>query len=265
MKKLSLLSKLFYGLIRISMLTLIIVFGVRFLSTGDAAIRSNSLFVCGQSALFLLVSSVPLILKKLGVIVPDFVYIIFGLFCTAHFVLGEILGFFASVKWWDSALHTISGMLITILSFSVISLFNKKDTGYKPSVGFACLFAFCLATTVGVVWEIVEFAADQIFDLNMQRAYVSTVSGERGIALAGTNALKDTMKDFILNSVGALVVSVGGLIIAKKKGLGVESFVFIKRREGCQKGVNLATEDTTLADNLDAQQFESEQVEEQNK
>ena len=145
---------------------------VGFFINDDASVKSNYLFICGQCALFLVVSFTPLFLKKLNLDIPDFIYVIFILFCMAHFFLGEIMGFFATVKWWDSALHTFSGMLITLLSFSLINLLNNANGGFKLNIGFACLFAFSITIMVGVLWEIIEFIADSWFGLNMQRAYV---------------------------------------------------------------------------------------------
>jgi len=195
----------------------------------DAAVKSNCLFICGQSALFLVVSFAPNLLRKLNLEMPDFVYIIFIFFCLAHFLLGEILGFFATIKWWDSALHTISGMLITLLSFSIITLLNKTDgEEFKLNLAFACIFAFCISVTIGVFWEIVEFAADSWFGLNMQRAYVSTVSGERGAPLMGAEALKDSMKDLILDALGSLTVCILSAIYVVKSGTSVDKLTVIK-------------------------------------
>lgn len=211
---------------------------IGFFINHDQSVKANYLFICGQCALFLIISFTPLVLKKLNLDIPDFVYIIFILFCMAHFFLGEIMGFFATVKWWDSALHTISGMLITLISFSLINLLNNaNDKKFKLNIGFACLFAFSLTMTVGVLWEIVEFLADSWFDLNMQRAYESTVSGERGFALFGQEALTDTMKDLILDALGAIIVCVACSIFLVKSGCGIEKLSVIKRKRHSKKSI----------------------------
>jgi len=224
-------ARITYISLRVLMAVVFVISVVGFILNNDPSVKSSYLFNCGQSALFLLVSFTPLFLKKLDLDIPDLFYIIFILFCLAHFLCGEILGFFARFGWWDSLLHTFSGMLITLLSFSVINLLNKANgKDFKLSLAFSVLFAFCIAVTIGVVWEVVEFAMDNMFGLNMQRAYVSTLSGERGAPLMGMDALRDTMKDLILDALGALIVCISCSIFVIKKGLTVDSLVLIKKR-----------------------------------
>ena len=142
-------AKITYLCLRIMMALVLVLAMVGFFLNKDASVKSNYLFICGQCVLFLVVSFTPLFLKKLDLDIPDFVYIIFILFCMAHFFLGEILGFFALFKWWDALLHTFSGMLIALLSFSVINILNHaNEKGFKLNIGFACLFAFSFALTI---------------------------------------------------------------------------------------------------------------------
>ncbi len=205
----------------------------------DQSVKSEYLFVCAQSAMFLIVSFLPNFLRKFELDIPDFIYIIFIFFCLAHFFCGEILGFFVKIKWWDSVLHTFSGMIIALLSFSLINLLNKNAKGFKLNIGFAALFAFALTVSIGVIWEIVEFATDSWFGTNMQRAYVSTMNG-RGAALLGQSALADTMKDLILDSIGAAVVCIICVVAVCLKKIEVEDLSFIKKKK---KIVKMDTED----------------------
>lgn len=211
------------------LMTVVFVIGLLgLLLNDDQSAKSEYLFISAQSGMFLIVSFVPTFCKKLRLDIPDFVYIFFILFCLAHFFFGEILGFFVKVKWWDSVMHTFSGMMIALLSFSLINILNNNVGNFKLNMGFAILFAFSMSVMIGVVWEIIEFAADSWFGLNMQRAYVSTMDG-RGAALVGQAALKDTMKDLILDSIGAGFVCVVCAIFAHKKKIKVEDLSFIKR------------------------------------
>lgn len=196
----------------------------------DQSIKSENLFICSQSGLFLIISFLPNFLKKFELDIPDFLYIIFIFFILAHYFCGEILGFFAKVKWWDSALHTFSGMLIALLSFSLINLLNKNSDNFKLNIGFTALFAFSFTIMVGVLWEIFEFCSDLWFDSNMQRAYVSTMNG-RGEALVGQAALADTMKDLILDSCGAGVVCIVCIIAVSLKKIKIEDLSFIKKKK----------------------------------
>lgn len=223
-------TRIIFIVISSIMSALFVYAGIMYFIETNLAEKSNNLFICGQCALYLVVTLVPLLMRKLKLEVPDFVYLIFIGFCVAHFLLGEILGFFATVSWWDSALHTISGMLITLLSFSLITVLNNEHKGQgKVSVVFACLFAFCVSLTIGLMWEIVEYLMDTWFDLNMQRAYVSTVSGERGAPLVGQEALSDTMKDLLLDAFGALVVSISAGVYIVRSQKEVEHLTLIKK------------------------------------
>lgn len=215
---------------RVLMIIMFIIGVLGMIFNDDQSAKSEYLFICAQSGLFLIISLVPAVLNKMEIDVPDFVYIFFICFCLAHFFCGEILGFFVRFKWWDSMLHTLSGVMLALLSFSLINLLNKNEGNFKLSMGFAILFAFSLAVAIGVIWEIIEFAADSLFGLNMQRAYVSTHDG-RGEPFVGQRALMDTMKDLILDSLGAAVTCVTCAIFAHKKKLKIEDFSFIKKRK----------------------------------
>ena len=221
-------AKITYLISRALMFFVLVVSVLGFILNDDQSVKGDYLFNIGQSVMFLIVTILPKYLKKFELDIPDFVYIIFSLFCLAHFLCGEILGFFVKIKWWDSVLHTISGMLIALLSFSLINLLNKSNgTGFKLNIWFETLFAFTMTLAIGALWEIFEFLADIMFNLNMQRAYVSTVSG-RGEALVGTLALADTMKDLILDSIGGLFTcTICALSVVKKK-VDIEDLSVIK-------------------------------------
>lgn len=220
---------------RVMMGVILIISTLGVIFNKDQSTKSEYLFICSQCAKFLIVSLLPYFMKKLELDIPDFIYIIFIFFCLAHFFCGEILGFFVKVKWWDSALHTFSGMLIALLSFSLINLLNNNKNGnFKLNIAFVALFAFTMTITIGVIWEIIEFCSDSWFNTNMQRAYVSTMNG-RGEALLGQAALADTMKDLILDSIGAGVVCIICIIAVRKKKIKIEDLSFIKKKEKVNK------------------------------
>ena len=127
-------------------------------------------------------------------------------------------------------LHTFSGMFIALLSFSLIHLLSKdKESSFQANTWFVMIFAFSVAIAIGAIWEIFEFACDEFFGLNMQRAYESTLSG-RGTPFVGTDALRDTMKDLILDSLGALFICIMCGISVVKKKVKLEDLTFIKKK-----------------------------------
>ena len=215
---------------RALMLIVLVVSGLGVIFNEDISAKSEYLFTCWQSAKFLIVSCLPFFLKKLKLDIPDAIYIVFMFYIVAHFVLGEILDFYVKLKWWDSFLHLTSGMAIALLSFSFINLLNNNTEDFKINTLFAAFFAFSMTVMIGVMWEIIEFASDSWFGTNMQRAYVSTVNG-RGAALVGQTALLDTMKDLILDSIGAAAMCITCAIAIYKKKIKLEDLSFIKKNK----------------------------------
>ena len=218
----------------------------------DDSVKSDYIFNCTQSGLFLIVSMLPLFLKKLELDIPEFVYLLFIIFCISHFLFGEIMGFFVKVSWWDSALHTFSGMLIALLSFSLVNLLNK-DTGndFKLSITFTVIFAFAITMTIGALWEILEFACDNWFGLNMQRTYISSMSG-RGEALEGVAAVSDTMKDLILDAIGAAVVCTTCAVFVAKKKVKIEDLTLIRKKKRPVKNIEVVSLESSETTGVDA-------------
>lgn len=221
-------TKITYIWHRTLMAVTLVVSALGALLNEDVSAKSEYLFTCWQSAKFLIVSCLPYFLKKLKLDIPDAIYIVFMFYIVAHFICGEILDFYVRFKWWDSFLHLSSGMAIALLSFSFINLLNNNADDFKINIIFVAFFAFSMTVMVGAIWEIIEFASDSWFGTNMQRAYVSTTSG-RGEALIGQSALKDTMKDLILDSIGAAFVSIICSIALISKKIKLEDLSFIKK------------------------------------
>ena len=77
-----------------------------------------------------------------------------------------------------------------------------------------------LSLALGAVWEIYEFTMDSVFGTNMQKYML-----DNGTALIGQAALQDTMKDIIVDAIGALVMSTIGYISLKYKKGWVEKLM----------------------------------------
>ena len=147
----------------------------------------------------------------------------------------------------DNILHTINGFLCASIGFSLIYLLNENIESFKLSPLFVSIFAFCFSMTIGVFWEFFEYGMDNMFGLDMQKdeyvTYVNTVTLdpdfsnkvikvdgiEKTISYDKNNnqvleidgyldiGLHDTMKDLIVNFVGALVFSVFGYLYILNK------------------------------------------------
>ena len=113
---------------------------------------------------------------------------------------------------WDNILHGFSSLMLGFFGFMVITILNRDEhVMLHLSPMFSCVFAFCFALTIGCIWEIYEYTFDGLLGLNMQKFMLAD-----GTLLVGHSALTDTMKDIIIDALGALTASVFGYISIKK-------------------------------------------------
>lgn len=117
----------------------------------------------------------------------EFVYLIFLFF--AQF-LGSIVNLYASVYWFDSFAHFVSGILSAIFAVAVLFWFQKYD---HKSIAFNIFFMIAFALMVASFWEFFEFTMDRISGGDTQKVL------ETGVV--------DTMKDMIVACLGAILVS----------------------------------------------------------
>ena len=160
--------------------------------------------------------------RRFRVNVPPEFQVLAVVFVFAALFLGEIQSYYERIWWWDIALHTSSGLLMGVLGFLLVYVLNEServDVHMRPR--FVALFAFLFAVSVGTLWEIFEFAMDQIIGSNMQKPMFDDPSG-----------LTDTMWDVIVNMAGALIVSsLGWWYMIRREHSFIEDWIqkFIER------------------------------------
>ena len=184
--------------------------------------------------------------KKLSVTIPVGLETVILIFIFSAEILGEINAFYVKIPIWDSILHTTNGFLMAAIGFALIDLFNRSEKfSIKMSPYFVAFFAFCFSLTVGVLWEFFEFSMDQFFGLDMQKDWIVTAINSVKLNPTGANVpihvdvqsvvingeqwnlggyldigLIDTMKDLIVNFIGAVVFSVIGILYLKNRERG---------------------------------------------
>ena len=184
--------------------------------------------------------------KKLSVTIPVGLETVILIFIFSAEILGEINAFYVKIPIWDSILHTTNGFLMAAIGFALIDLFNRSEKlSIKMSPYFVAFFAFCFSMTVGVLWEFFEFSMDQFFGLDMQKDWIVTAINSVKLNPIGANVpihvdvqsvvingeqwnlggyldigLIDTMKDLIVNFIGAVVFSVIGILYLKNRERG---------------------------------------------
>jgi hypothetical protein len=143
----------------------------------------------------LLLTMLPsLLANRVGLRLPPSFLAAIALFVLATLYLGEVRAFYDRFWWWDLVLHFGSAMGFGILGFLLVFMLFQGDRYAAPPWALGAL-SFCLAMTVGTLWEIFEYAMDTFFGFNMMKS-----------------GLPDTMGDFLVNTLGAALAAVAGVI-----------------------------------------------------
>ena len=139
---------------------------------------------------------------------PGFLYGMYIIFLYCAIFLGEVRSFYYLVPHWDDFLHSMSSMMTGFFAFMFVTILNRNENIiFDMSPAFVALFAFTFSVAIGALWEIYEFSGDGFMGLNMQKFMLAD-----GTVLVGHAALSDTMKDIVIDMLGALVASTVGFI-----------------------------------------------------
>ena len=158
-------------------------------------------------ALFTLTLSLtpPLLASRYSLKLPMPFLVATTLFFIGSILLGEAFDFYERLWWWDLALHGASAIGFGLFGFLFVFMLFEGDRFAAPPSAIAFI-TFCVAMTVGAVWEIFEYGMDNIFGLNMQKS-----------------GLDDTMGDIMVDALGAFIASTTGYLYLKERPAGVLS------------------------------------------
>ena len=214
-------------------------------------LRGNfeNVFMC---ILTLILFTIPIIIdRKLNIKLPNVLETIVLLFIFSAEILGEVQNFYGIFKYWDTILHTINGFLCAAIGFSLIDILNRSEKiKSKLSPVFVALVAFCFSMTIGVLWEFFEFGMDYLIKTDMQKDRIVQQISSVNLNQEGRNdpiiinninrtvifsmnngelietvidggyldvGIIDTMKDLLVNFIGAVVFSIIGLLYIKDR------------------------------------------------
>ena len=219
----------------------------------------ENVFVCLISLILLLAPF--FIEKKFKITIPSMLEIIILCFIFSAEILGEINSFYVRVPHFDTLLHTINGFLCAGVGFSLIDLLNENSKKINLTPLYLSLTAFCFSMTIGVLWEFFEYGADQLLGFDMQKDMIveninsveldetrtntvikydnidkTILYDKDGNVIVEINGyldvgINDTMKDLIVNFIGALIFSIIGYlyVIDRNKYKFVDNFLFTKK------------------------------------
>ena len=235
---------------------IVILILIRCILRGDI----ESAFVC---VLVLVIYLLPQFVEnRLNIDIPTTLEVVIFVFVFAAEILGELQSYFIKYSNWDTILHTSSGFLCAAVGFSLVDLLNRSDNAkVQLSPGYLAITAFCFSMTIGILWEFIEFSADRLFLLDMQKdtivnqissvsldptnsnisitvkgikdGILVTDSGEQALGLGGflDIGLYDTMEDLFVNFVGAVVFSVAAFFECKSEKRPLTTALTLRRKK----------------------------------
>ncbi len=235
---------------------IVILILIRCILRGDI----ESAFVC---VLVLVIYLLPQFVEnRLNIDIPTTLEVVIFAFVFAAEILGELQSYFIKYSNWDTILHTSSGFLCAAVGFSLVDLLNRSDNvKVQLSPGYLAITAFCFSMTIGILWEFIEFSADRLFLLDMQKdtivnqissvsldptnsnisitvkgikdVILVTDSREQALGLGGflDIGLYDTMEDLFVNFVGAVVFSVAAFFECKSEKRPLTTALTLRRKK----------------------------------
>ena len=194
----------------------------------------ENVFLCILTLLLLVIPSLVQVTMKIEL--PTTLEIIILVFIFAAEILGEIR--------------------------ELVDLLNRSEKMvFKLSPLFTAIVAFCFSMTIGVIWEFFEFGMDHILGFDMQKDTiihtirsvmldpaggnnVAEIGNITSVAVQGKDlglggyldiGLIDTMKDLMVNFIGAVVFSVIGYFYVKNRGRGRMVGRFVPRKKKAER------------------------------
>lgn len=140
----------------------------------------------------LFVSAIPSILRRdLNVVLPAELNFGIVLALFLH-VVGGYSGFYDTLAGWDHVTHAMSASLVAALGFVIVVALDKYVESILLPPVFLAFFIVMFTMFVGVVWELMEYATDQMTGSALQYS------------------LDDSMVDLLFDTFGGFVVAIAG-------------------------------------------------------
>ncbi len=176
-----------------------------------AGIATRNFTWVPAAGIALFITEVPSILRRdLRLVLPvelNF-WIVLALFL--H-VIGGVSGFYDDVPWWDHLTHAMSASLVAALGFVMVLVLDKYvDSIYLPRA-FLAVFIVMFTMAVGVFWELMEYAIDQLTGSRLQYGpspddtmldLLFDAFGGFMVAAVGAHYLKHSSPDRFVKSLG---------------------------------------------------------------
>ena len=170
--------------------------------TGDP---NNRLFV---SIVMAIASLIPFLIELIfKFLFPALMFLFYQIYLLFAGTIGSALNVYYLVSFYDIIIHCLAGYVFALLGIFILS----KTTRYSSqTILFLALFCFLFSMACELIWELIEWTADNLFGQTAQGLPID----EYGVPL-----VTDTMQDMLCNFAGGIVFIlhyVIGKILAKK-------------------------------------------------
>ncbi|MCD6222157.1 MAG: hypothetical protein J7K12_00520, partial [Thermoplasmata archaeon] len=117
-------------------------------------------------------------------------------FAISLHIWGGALGLYA-VVWYDKFAHFLASGIVAFFALIVVYVLDVYSIRIHMDLPMLAFFIIIFTIAMGAIWEIAEFASDQIFSHGIPVAQIS---------------LQDTMTDLIADSIAGILVGIFGAI-----------------------------------------------------
>ena len=159
------------------------IFGVYF----AIAKESELVFILKDVSILITISALYIIQKVFKVKINDYINFIYIAFIFAAHFLGVIVDLYTKIYWFDKFTHFLSGI---VTSFAALYILAKNK---NTKTIFNVLFIVSFSMLIACGWEIFEYIASLLFNVDPQK-----------VALTGVS---DTMGDILVTLLGSIIVS----------------------------------------------------------
>lgn len=166
------------------------------LGVAAAGIATGNYTWVPAAVVSLFVTFIPALVRRdYGIMLPIELNFLIVLALFLH-VVGGFSGFYNNVPGWDHITHMMSASLVAMLGFSaVVTIDMYVESLFLPRP-FLAFFIVMFTMAFGVLWELMEFANDQLAGTMLQYS------------------LDDTMVDMIFDGFGGfLIASLGSFYL----------------------------------------------------
>ncbi len=138
--------------------------------------------------------------RHLVIKIPLEVEILLFLMVILQLVIGEILGFYSHIPYYDKVVHYMLPFFVGVVAFLIYyTMYETKRI--KTSTGAAIVIIILITLGVGALWEIIEYLSDILI-----YPHVSGWHHFQGNLVE--DAWRDTMNDLVTDFLGGIFGSI---------------------------------------------------------